>query len=78
MLFVSPESAAGGRSWEVGDEYRISLPEDHFGIVKFAENDHSSYELVQDVLRDFVAKAEGVIKARMEKETNQCKLFMFV
>ena len=44
----------------------ISLNGNHSDMVKFSEYDRDGYEKVCDVLRDFVRRADSVIKARME------------
>lgn len=44
----------------------ISLNGNHSNIVKFPEYDRDGYEKVCDVLKDFIHRADSVIKARMK------------
>lgn len=73
-LLVDPASATHGRSWETGNDYIVSLDENHSNMIKFSDYDRDGYEKVCDVVRDFVKHAGIVIKARIKNisSKNMC------
>ena len=66
ILLVNPDSSKGGRSWEIGDEYIISIDGNHFDMVKFVESGSDGYGKVLDVLREFIDLATGIIFSRLQ------------
>jgi hypothetical protein len=70
-LLVNPASATYGRSWEIGDEYVISLNESHSNMVKFPENDRDGYEKVHGVLQDFIRHAHTVVQKRIQSSAGK-------
>ena len=66
-LLVNPASASQGRTWEVGDDFIISLNGDHSSMVKFSENDQNGYEKVLYVVQSLTSNANTAIEARIKQ-----------
>jgi hypothetical protein len=64
-LFVDPNSATCGRTWENTNDFKISIGADHSQMVKFWPNDRVDYPKVRRVLRDFSEAAFCTIEKRL-------------